>query len=334
MPVTASAMIRPRSPTSRIGRSGSGCVKSSRSNPAQNDRPAPVTPTTFTSRCLSNHRAASASSTRCWRDSALSRSGRCSSRRPIGPSTVTRTHWNSGAITGNVSIRVLERRRPHTTHSDGLEHSDGSYHRGMRGIVGYGAYLPYWRLQRSAIGQRSGSGGGRGDAQRGQLRRGHHVDGRRGRAPLPRRRPGRVRAGPAWLRHHRAGLRSTRPTPRRSTPPSACPTTSPAYDVVGAVRSGVGACVDGPGRRRAGRAVRHPHRPAGGADEPTAATPRSRSCSATDGVDRRDRRRRRRSRPSSSTAGACPASRRRRRGRSASASTPTCRSSSRRSRRR
>jgi 3-hydroxy-3-methylglutaryl CoA synthase/uncharacterized OB-fold protein len=32
----------------------------------------------------------------------------------------------------------------------------------MPGIVSYGAYLPYWRLQRSAIGQSLGSGGGKG----------------------------------------------------------------------------------------------------------------------------------------------------------------------------
>lgn len=32
----------------------------------------------------------------------------------------------------------------------------------MRGIVGYGAYLPYWRLQRSEITRALGAGGGRG----------------------------------------------------------------------------------------------------------------------------------------------------------------------------
>ena len=32
----------------------------------------------------------------------------------------------------------------------------------MPGIVSYGAYLPYWRLQRSAIGQTLGTGGGKG----------------------------------------------------------------------------------------------------------------------------------------------------------------------------
>jgi 3-hydroxy-3-methylglutaryl CoA synthase/uncharacterized OB-fold protein len=32
----------------------------------------------------------------------------------------------------------------------------------MRGIIAYGAYLPYYRLQRSAIGEALGSGGGRG----------------------------------------------------------------------------------------------------------------------------------------------------------------------------
>jgi hydroxymethylglutaryl-CoA synthase len=32
----------------------------------------------------------------------------------------------------------------------------------MRGIVGYGAYVPHWRLQRSAIGAALGAGGGKG----------------------------------------------------------------------------------------------------------------------------------------------------------------------------
>ena len=32
----------------------------------------------------------------------------------------------------------------------------------MRGIVGYGAYVPYHRLQRSAIGAAPGAGGGKG----------------------------------------------------------------------------------------------------------------------------------------------------------------------------
>src|SRR6185312_3195014 len=33
---------------------------------------------------------------------------------------------------------------------------------GMAGLVGYGAYIPYWRLQRSAITGALGSGGGKG----------------------------------------------------------------------------------------------------------------------------------------------------------------------------
>src|ERR671936_3213613 len=32
----------------------------------------------------------------------------------------------------------------------------------MRGIVGYGAYVPYWRLERKAIGAALGTGGGAG----------------------------------------------------------------------------------------------------------------------------------------------------------------------------
>ena len=285
MSVTASAMIRPRSPTSRIGRSGSGWAKSSRSNPAQNDRPAPVTPTTLTSRWVSNHRAASASSTRCWRDRALSRSGRCSSRRPIGPSTETRTHSNSGGITGNVSIRVSG--------------APASAHHTLGWLRTLGWVVPS------------------GHARDRQLRRVPALlaAAAGGHRPVARqRRRARARAAsPATTRTRRrwASSPAARASPPRPTATSpgllAFATTAPAYadktnataihaalglpdDVAGVrrrrrhpLRRRRG--VDGPGRRRARRA-RPTSAPAGRArpTRPTAATPPSRWRSATDGV--------------------------------------------------
>ena len=111
----------------------------------------------------------------------------------------------------------------------------------MAGIVSYGAYVPYWRLQRSAIGASARRRGRRRATQRGQLRRGHDVDGRRGGPARARRRARRVRAGPAGLRHHRPGLPrqdQRHRDPRRARPPRRRrrPSTSSAP-----VRSGVGA---------------------------------------------------------------------------------------------
>ena len=50
----------------------------------------------------------------------------------------------------------------------------------MRGIIAYGAYVPYWRLQRGAITAALGTGGGQGTRAVASVRRGHHVDGRGG----------------------------------------------------------------------------------------------------------------------------------------------------------
>ena len=130
----------------------------------------------------------------------------------------------------------------------------------MTGIVSYGAYVPYWRLQRSAIGGTLGSGGGRGtrsvasfdedttslgvEAARVALRAapdGYQPSGRlvlHHRAGLPRqderqrhpRRPGPAVVG-AHGRRHRLGALGPR---RRPTPPasaaacSCCRTSAPA----------------------------------------------------------------------------------------------------------
>ena len=110
----------------------------------------------------------------------------------------------------------------------------------MPGIVSYGAYLPYWRLQRSAIGRRSAAAGARAPA-----------------------------ASPATTRTRRRWASSPAASPSPARPQATSPgcvafaTTAPAYadktnataihaalgladdvpafDAVGAIRSGVGA---------------------------------------------------------------------------------------------
>ena len=47
----------------------------------------------------------------------------------------------------------------------------------MNGIVAYGAYIPYWRLDRKAIGEALGAPARHGHPGRGLLRRGHDVMG-------------------------------------------------------------------------------------------------------------------------------------------------------------
>ena len=109
----------------------------------------------------------------------------------------------------------------------------------MRGVVGYGAYLPYWRLERKAIGEALGAPGGGGtrsvagfdedttslgvEAARAALR------GLRG--PRRTRCTSRPPTRPTW----------TRPTPPPSTPRSTWPPTAMAVDMLGAVRSAAGA---------------------------------------------------------------------------------------------
>ena len=153
----------------------------------------------------------------------------------------------------------------------------------MTGIVSYGAYVPYWRLQRGAIGATLGSGGGRGTRSVASLRRGHHVDGGRGRrasrcGAAPARRPA---VGPL-VRHHRAGL--PRQDQRHRHPRRPGPALVGArgrHDRRGALRR---SAPPTPPASAAGWLVlsRHPHRPARAATtRPTGATPPSPSRSAT-----------------------------------------------------
>ena len=98
-------MSRPASAASR-GDRPAFAVESpneARSAPAENDRPWPVTITTLTRGWLSNHRAASASSSRVVVPRGFSFSGRSRVRRPMGPSTVARTVVSSGAGTESPS---------------------------------------------------------------------------------------------------------------------------------------------------------------------------------------------------------------------------------------
>ena len=199
----------------------------------------------------------------------------------------------------------------------------------MPGIVSYGAYLPYWRLQRSAIGADARQRRGQGRPQRRELRRGHDVDGRRGRPHRPRRRARRLRARAA-----------------------AFATTAPAYvdkTNATAIHAALGLPSHGAGaRRRRRRALRRrgdrcwpappvaspslrrrPHRPA--RRRPTSGRRRRRGALA---FGERGRRSPRSSAAASATAEfldrwRLPARPTRRCGRSASASTPTCRSPSR-----
>ena len=111
----------------------------------------------------------------------------------------------------------------------------------MPGIVSYGAYLPYWRLSRSAIPETLGSGGGRGtrsvasfdedttslgvEAARVALRR----------APVGRNVPNLVfsTTAPAYLD-------KTNATAIHAA--LALPSSAGAYDAVGSLRSNVAAC--------------------------------------------------------------------------------------------
>ena len=108
----------------------------------------------------------------------------------------------------------------------------------MPGIVSYGAYLPHWRLQRAAIGRRSAAAVARAPAASRATTRTRRRWAS-SRAARPRRRTRRLRAGAGGLRHDRAGVR--RQDERHGDPrrPRA-PRRSPAFDAVGAIRSGVG----------------------------------------------------------------------------------------------
>jgi 3-hydroxy-3-methylglutaryl CoA synthase/uncharacterized OB-fold protein len=115
-----------------------------------------------------------------------------------------------------------------------------AYAPAMRGIVSYGAYLPYWRLQRSAISGALGSGGGRGArtvASYDEDTTSIAVEA--GRIAL--------RSAPAGYAPSSVWLATTDPAYLDKT--NACaahaalalPSTVAAVDAIGSVRSGVGA---------------------------------------------------------------------------------------------
>ena len=136
------------------------------------------------------------------------------------------------------------------------------YAAAMPGIVSYGAYLPYWRLQRGAIGQSLGSGGGKGTRSVASYDEDTTSMGvEAGRLALAAA-PAGLRARAGRLRHDRAGVRrqdQRHGHPRRARPADDVPALRRRRRHPLRCRRGV----DGPGRRRARRAVRHPHRPAG-----------------------------------------------------------------------
>ena len=157
------------------------------------------------------------------------------------------------------------------------------------GIVAWGTYLPYWRLQRTAIAGVLGSGGGPGHPRRGLLRRGHHDAGRRGRPAGAGRRaraPGRCRTCSS---PRRTRPTSTRPAPRRCTPPSGSGAACGAYDFAGSSRSAVGTLLQALAAAGGGRAGPWPWCPTCAPAWParprsaTAATARRPSCARPTG---------------------------------------------------
>ena len=111
----------------------------------------------------------------------------------------------------------------------------------MAGLIAYGAYVPYHRLKRSEIAAGPRGGRGQGHPRRRLLRRGPHVDGRRGRPPRPARRPPPrldlgallfATANPPYLDKTNANVVHA----ALALDPGAL-----AVDVVGSVRSGIGA---------------------------------------------------------------------------------------------
>src|ERR1044071_9368471 len=103
----------------------------------------------------------------------------------------------------------------------------------MRGIVGYGAYLPYWRIERKVIAEALGTSGGSGTRAVASYDEDTTSIGVEAGRAAPRGRGGRAAPrGPFPPRRPPPPI-STRPTPPRSTPRSTCrprrsPSTSPA----------------------------------------------------------------------------------------------------------
>ena len=108
------------------------------------------------------------------------------------------------------------------------------------GIGSWGVYLPFWRLERKAIGQALGCAGRAGGADGRLLRRGHHDarggGGSSGPSALAGAGAGRSCSSPPPSPPTR-----TRPTPPPSTPPWASPSGPAPTTWSGSVRSAVAA---------------------------------------------------------------------------------------------
>jgi 3-hydroxy-3-methylglutaryl CoA synthase/uncharacterized OB-fold protein len=110
----------------------------------------------------------------------------------------------------------------------------------MRGIVSYGAYIPYWRLQRSAITSTLGSGGGKGTRSVASYDEDTTSMGVEAARNALRNAPEHADVGLlAFATTDPAYLDKTNATALHAA--LALPTSIPAFDAVGAVRSGVGA---------------------------------------------------------------------------------------------
>ena len=93
----------------------------------------------------------------------------------------------------------------------------------MPGIVAYGTYVPYCRLQRAAIGAALGAGGGKGTRAVASYDEDTTTMGVEAARVALRAAPGGVSPQAGAVRHRRRRRTSTRPTPPPSTPRSASP---------------------------------------------------------------------------------------------------------------
>ena len=179
------------------------------------------------------------------------------------------------------------------------------------GIVSWGVYLPYWRLDRAAIGAAFGTASGRGTPGGRLLRRGHHHPRGGGGPPGAATSPGVPGPGRPLLLHPGAGLPGQDQRhhhPRRPGPAGrrAAPTTSAVRCARGGPPCDL-AALAGEQRPADGGRLRPAHRPgrrSGG--EPGRGRGRGLRLRPR-GRGGRGARARRRPPTSSSTAGGCPA---------------------------
>jgi 3-hydroxy-3-methylglutaryl CoA synthase/uncharacterized OB-fold protein len=114
----------------------------------------------------------------------------------------------------------------------------------MRGIVSYGAYVPYWRLQRSAVAAALGQGGGKGTRSVASYDEDTTSMGVEAARVALRAAPEGAPVGAVWFATaDPAYLDKTNANAVHAA--LALPTGAGAYDVGGSVRSGVGAMMAG-----------------------------------------------------------------------------------------